>query len=708
MKKTHRLPVWMRLASASLVLLFAFVFPVQAANECQVYYSYKNSSGNISGQTINLDDGETLSVNNNSIQIIQNKENYPVRVEITALGPIPNQKKWVTLNNSGDQDPPFSVYPAPVTLYQIECGGEAFGSTDALISALQAAGASVVTIAQGLVSSFGQTGAQVADLLKDAGFDATEVADALNEVFNTNGQQVASWLSSAGYWARYNAVALEEVFNANGSQVASWLRQAGYNVSQVTQGLIEAFGASAQQAATWLDDSGFSIDQIAQALKDKYNATAEVFINALSYEVCGVAGCPSDTSRRMIEALRDRFNQSAAQAFGLLQDAGFSALTIAQGLSEVYNTGAQQLATWMQQGGYALSEVATCLRQVYNMNVSAAADLLGGLYNATAETLQEALEAAGYAASQINQWLANQMSIESVIGGYTQGYAGQPIRTPRQVFPLRPGRNLVTLRGAALVGTSSIVGLPRGTRTRIIDRGTGNNGQFAYWTYLHVQIDLPRTVREGTRGTATLRLGQSNGPRFGWIVEAAPAPGGGRVPPPSTGGGGTARPDLIAMNTQNELYIVGSANTLDADGDFFTALDPFNNSAHCQGVPDGAVNRNNQQTSNTRVITVPDIRWGVENTSRVDITTPFTIELWRGNQRVDSQQINSLASRSQAQFTFRRPQSRTTVAKVGLGGGCYHAGQSREGWNDNPGFTVRIDTNDDIDESRENNNARNL
>ncbi len=585
MKTAHGAPIGMRLASAMLLLFLVLVYPAQAANECQVYYTYKTNTGSTGSQTLNLDEGDVQSIGTGNVQVIQNKKNYPVQVEITALGPIPNQKKWVTLNNSGDKDPPFSVYPAPVTLYRIECGGSAFGSPADLVNILNNAGATAETIAQALVTSFGQSGSQVAQLLKSAGFDASSIARGLNAAFNTNGQQVAGWL----------------------------------------------------------------------------------------------------------------------------EQANIAAIQTAQALKETFNAGAQQVAGWMEQAGYALNDVALCLRQVFNTSVGVAADILSGLYDTTTETLQAALEAAGYAASQVNAWLASQMSIELVIGGYTGGFSGQPARLPTQAFPLNPGRNEITIRGAALVGTTSIVGLPRGATTTILNRGTGNNGSTAYWTYLHVQIDVPTRTSAGTRGSGTLRLGASNGPRFDWVVEeprTPPGGGGGRLPP--QGGGGTVRPDLSVLNTQNDLYIVGTANTLDANGDFFTALDPFNHSAHCQGIPDGSFNRNNQPTSNTREITVPDVRWGVENTSSVAVTTPFIIELWQGNQRVDSQQVNGLAARSRAEFTFRRPNSLTTVAKVGLGGGCFHAGQAREGWNDNPGFNVRIDTNDDVDESRETNNARNL
>jgi hypothetical protein len=392
-----------------------------------------------------------------------------------------------------------------------------------------------------------------------------------------------------------------------------------------------------------------------------------------------------------------------------MEQSGIAAAQAAQALNAAFNANVEEVAQWLQQAGYSLNDAALALKQGFNESVATVASILESVYNVTADAIEAALNFAGFTAAQINAWLIGQVAIENVISGYTQGYHGTPIATPNQPFPLRPGRNQVTFRGAALPAVTSLTGLPANASATITGSGTGNNGRTAYWTYLHVQIDVPQGMRIGTRGTGTLRIGSANGPTFAWVVEAPPSRGGGGTSPPTRGGGGNRQPDLMPLNLQNVLYKVGSATTMDANGDTFTALDPFNDSAFCQGIAQGSVNRrDNMPTSNTARITVPDVQWGVENTSSIDITDAFTVQLVHNRQVVASQRVNGLASGAQAAFTFRRPQSQTTVARVGLGNGCYHFGLATEGWNDNGGFTVRVDTSSEVDEASESNNARAL
>lgn len=719
-----------------LLLGLLIVYPALGANECEVLYSYTTSSGSTQSQTINLDAGEAMAISQSQIRYVKNKKSYPIRVEVTNLWP-PYGNKWVSLDADEQQDPPSGTYGADVTLYNVECGGTSiFPTPEQMVNTLKAAGVPVEDIASGLQQTFNQTGAQIADLLDDADFTASQIAEGLKEAFNASGEQVAQWMSDAGIWARYVAVGLEDAFSATGEQVAQWMRDAGYNAIQVTQGLIEAFSASASQAATWLSEAGYTLDQIAQALIDKFNTDAEAFIEALQYQVCGVAGCPGDQFQQLVQVLQSRFNQSAAQAYALLMDAGYALGEVVQVLRDVYNASAQQLAAWMQQSGvaaaqaaqalqetfnasaqqvaawlqaagYSINAVAQALKEGLNASVNSAAAILTSVFNASADSVQAALEFAGYSAAQINQWLASLIGIENVISGYTQGAHANPITTPRQQFPLHVGLNEITIRGAALPSVTSISGLPSGARVRIVGRGTQGFGR-AYWTYLHVEVSVSTRTAIGTAGRASLHLGAAQGPGFGWVVQARPGSrGGGITQPPRTGGGGTARTDLVPINIPNVLYKVGTATTTDANGDIFTALDPFNDSAHCQGIPQGSVNRRtNQQTSNTARITVPDIRWGVENTSSVDVTSTFTVQLLQNRRVVASQQVNGLAAGERAEFTFRRPQSQTTVARVGLGNGCYHAGLRTEGWNDNSGFTVSVDTGRVVDEASESNNNR--
>ncbi len=759
-------PIATRLAAVSLIAAM-WALPALAANECELYYRYSTSSG-ATGTTVHLDQGESQAISKSQILYIENKKNHPVNVEITNLWP-PYGKKWVTLNGSGDRDPSSGSYGSSVTLYNAECGGQSFVSPEQLVSTLKEAGVDVEEIAAQLISTFNQSGQQVAQLLKDAGFTATQMATGLKDGFNATGQEVASWMSQSGVWARHAAAGLKNAFNASGEEVATWLKQANYSAAQVTQGLIDSFNASAGQAAEWLHQAGFSISQIAQALQDKFNTTAEGFIAALQFDVCGVAGCPGDRFRQLVEVLQNRYNQSMAQAFDLLMDAGYSitaivealkdvynasgqqiaqllqdanvsALQALQALNDVFNAGAQQATSWMRQAGFAAGQIAAALQEVYNASMEQIAQyfdqagftmnevvlalkdglnatasdlvaLLRALYDATNDAIEGALTSAGFAGRAVTVALVGTINLENVINGFTGGYHGIPIATPDQQFPIPPGTTSITLRGQGLLAVTSINGVP-GTAT-IKSRGTGQAGN-AVWDYLHVEIDAG-SAREGNGGTGRLYVGNALGPVFNWVVQAA-APsrrvGARPAQPPSRGGGGGGRaplPDLQPIPFVGTAYVVGSATTTDANGDIFTALEPFNGSPFCQGIPQGSVDRrSNQPTSNTAQITVPDLRWGVENTSTVDVTDAFTIKLFLGRQEVARQNINGLRAGESGEFSYQRPQSQTTVARVGMGNGCYHAGLATEGWNDNGGFRVEVDTGRSVSESNEGNNARAL
>ncbi len=300
------------------------------------------------------------------------------------------------------------------------------------------------------------------------------------------------------------------------------------------------------------------------------------------------------------------------------------------------------------------------------------------------------------------------LAIDNVISGHTRGYHGIPIAKPDESFPLHPGRNTVTIRGRGLVAATALSGLPSGARYQIAERGSGQSGRAA-WDYIHVEITVSSRTRMGTRGRATVQAAGAQGPAFRWVVQQVTPPSGRGSSGRGTGrGGGSSRsaPDLAPMQVGNSLYKVGSATTMDANQDPYTALSPFNNSPFCQGVPQGGTARNNMPTANRRDITVPDIRWGVENPSSADVNQAFTVQLVFGGRVVASQRVNRLARGQRAEFTYQRPQSTATVARVGPGNGCYHAGLSREGWNDNAGYDVRVDTQNDVSESNEGNNQR--
>lgn len=712
-----------------------------AANECRIKYQYTVSTGTFSSETktayVNLNINQTKQINQSNTLWVQNLKDYKVRVYRSGIG------EYVDLDKDG-RDPAMLNYLGNVVLQQVKClnviSSSGFQTAGAMVEALKAAGVALDQIAAQVGDAFNVGGQQMAELLKAAQYDAGQVAGALQSAFNASGQQVGQWLKQAGYSTAQVASALRSAFNASGQQVAQWLKQAGYNAAQIASALQGAFNASGQQVGQWMKQAGYSANQIAGALKSSFNASAEEvgqWLKQLGYgavelaealkpqfgisvsievlvdvNVCGAAGCqPVD----VMSALRTVLGRTQAQAAALMRQAGYSAMQIAEAL----NASKQQTAQWLEAADFALNDVAKALKNELNASAEEAAQLLAAVFNASEQAIRQALAFAGYTQAQINAAFQDAgdrvartvIAIDNVISGYTKGYHGIPIAKPDEPFPLRPGRNSITIRGRGLIAATALSGLPPGSRYRITGRGSGRSGRAA-WDYIHVEINASSRTRIGTRGRATVQAAGAKGPTFRWVVQrATTTSSGGSTPIRGTRGRGGSRssgPDLVPVQIDNSLYKVGSATTMDANQNVYTALNPFNNSPFCQGVPQGGTARNNMPTANRRDITVPDVRWGVENTSSVDVNQAFTVQLVFGGRVVASQRVNRLARGQRAEFTYQRPQSTATVARVGPGNGCYHAGLSGEGWSDNAGYSVRVDTQSEVSEANEGNNQRAL
>lgn len=514
------------------------------------------------------------------------------------------------------------------------------------------------------------TAAQMISGLKTAGIAINEIAAQVISAFNTSGKDMADMLKDAGYNASSVASALKSALNASGSQAALWLKQAGFTTSQIASAIKSQFNASGSQMSKWLKQAGASVSQVASAIKDGFNA-------------------------------------SGNQVAGWLKQAGYNAAQAASGLKSAFNANASSVGSWLKASGFSMNDVTKALKSSFNLSASSMVDMLESLYKASYETIKAALEAAGYTASQIAQAMVGMITIQNVMDSFSYGSFASPATSPSQRHIIHPGTHRLTITGAGLVAVTSIVA--NGVTFNIVGKGGTQDARGnPSGDYMHVEAIVSRNVAVGTRGHATLRVGSYSGPRFNWIVQNPSSRGSRTTPGNTSSRNTTARPDLEPATFTNNLYEVGTATTLDANGDIFTALDPFNNSAFCQGVPQGSTARNNMPTSNRQTITVPDITWGVTNDSNVDINTSFTIKLFQRGRELASQRINSLEARETVSFTYRRPQSTTCVARVGVGGGCYHCGQQREGWNDNDGFIVEVDTGSTVTESSESNNRRAL
>ena len=495
---------------------------------------------------------------------------------------------------------------------------------------------------------------------------------------NSTPNAMVSAMKAAGKTASAIAVALKNTFNQTRNQVAQLLKNAGYAANQVAAALKSAFNATATQVAQALKVAGYAANQVAAALKSAFNATA-------------------------------------TQVAKALKAAGYAANQIAAALNSAFNASATAIAKALKAAGYTLDQVAAALKQGLKL---------------TRQQTEAALKAAGYAASQIKAVLdrlygqaatatgraiAGAMKIRNVFHGtYDYGLVARRCYYPsgRRLYgpgvgsvPL-PNTNralTVTITGDNLMTASSITGLPRGASARITARG--NCG-------IQLDIRIPRSVARNTRGTAYIMSGRQRGPAFSYVVGPIPGNTGNRTTPPPTrgntparGNSGSVKPDLVPYSTTNRLYKVGSATVLDNQNNLYTALVPFNNSVFCQAIPQAGYDDDNQLTANRRMVTVPNIVWGVKNNSSQAVNTPFNIELWKGGRVVASHTITSLTANQISTFTFSRPLSQTCVARVGSGSGCYHCGRRTEGWNDNLGYKIKVDSGNAIEESKEQNNS---
>lgn len=698
-------------AAAAWLISTALLQPAEAADECRVKYAYSSSV-----ITVDLDAGEEKTINKSNVLYVENLKSHKVRVYRSGSG------AFVDLTQNG-RDPGLGNYMGNVTLQKLECHGSSSSSPTyqtpgAMISGLKAAGSAVNEIAAAVVAAFGVGGEQLAALLKSAGYDAFEVAGALNSALTASAAEAAGWLKQAGYSIGHIAQVLNSVYGKTAQDIAGLLKAAQYDSEQIAGALKTVFTTATNgQVAQWLRNAGFQAGQVAAALANQLNLAGAQIAQAM--KDAGFAAADIG------EALVGQLNAGAANVAQWLRQAGFSASQVAAVLVAEFNDSAALMGQWLKQAGYSAAEigevlknqysvnrdqaaqilknlafsandVATVLRVTFNSTAQQAADLLTALYDLVGQALRSALQAAGYAAAEIEAALTPPVEVGGVLSLNNFYGRGSSNGTVVPLY-INPQPLTYEVRGSGLTAITQVTRLPVGA--------TGEVG-FKEDSRLRLTIQVPEISQVGRTGTADLFAGGTKVGSFDWQVTAMP-----RVGDRDTGSGSTAPaptrslPDAAPTTFVNSLYRVGSATTTDANGDTFTALDPFNNSPFCQGIPDGQVTRDNRQTSNRRDVTVPDIRWGVRNTSTVDITTSFTIKLLRGNQELASQRVRSLSAGDQVEFRYVRPQSTVTVAKVGLGGGCFHAGLRGEGWNDNAGFQVRVDTGNDVGESNEHNNS---
>ncbi|MDZ7653698.1 MAG: hypothetical protein U5L03_14685 [Burkholderiaceae bacterium] len=674
---------------ALLALAAAAAGPVWAANECKVEYGFFTGSGmNRQDQTttVNMNAGQTLSVNRSNMNFVRNTGSN--KVDVTLTGAISNN---FTLDKN-QRNPANGFYLTPVTLLKLLCTQGAVVSApstpEQLVNQLKQANAGVSQIAQQLKTTFNQTGEQVANLLKAAGYGATQVAAALASAFNATGAQVAAWLKAAGYTGEQVAAALKAQFNATAAQAAGWLK--------------DTFNATGAQVAAWLKAAGYTGEQVAAALKAQFNATAAQTAGWLQSAFNGTTQQLAQWLRgagyslvQIAEAL-DQLKLDLAQSMAAVRQAfnatwtevvnAYKAFVVVLQPTHCGAAGCNQGAQLLRVAGATAAEALKALKDAYNLSESSARQIAQGVFGLAGQAIDTALSAAGYAATQANRAVAEAVQLQYIIEGRYTAECG-PARnypagmrlfgTPGAALPVplpataRP--QTFTFIGNGLNAVTAIGGLPSGASHAIRER---------IGACMVVDFTVPTTASEGSAGSGVLMASATRGPTFAWRVGSVPSAGTpiNTIAPP--------RSTLRTNIDQTTLYKVGSGSTTDANGDNYTLLET--NAPHCQTVaaPSPPYNANGAQNARRATITVANIAWTVTNTG-TSAVQGVTAELVRGSTVLASHSNLTVAAGQTLPFNTPRPQNNTCVAKVGGGGECYHCGQRHVGWNDNE-VSVRL------------------
>ena len=172
---------------------------------------------------------------------------------------------------------------------------------------------------------------------------------------------------------------------------------------------------------------------------------------------------------------------------------------------------------------------------------------------------------------------------------------------------------------------------------------------------------------------------------------------GGTTPPPSTSSGTPppASPDIAPAPVLNIFRRKSAGQSFSDGGVNYVEVD-ISQTPWCNGMtpPAGSIR-------GTKTITVPNIRWGVQNVGTVDINTPFDIALSSNGQVLQTQRIPAIRAGQILYFDFARQQSQVTLIIFANRPGCFISPTGTPTFEDPP-FTVKVDTGGVIPEGAAN------
>jgi hypothetical protein len=140
-------------------------------------------------------------------------------------------------------------------------------------------------------------------------------------------------------------------------------------------------------------------------------------------------------------------------------------------------------------------------------------------------------------------------------------------------------------------------------------------------------------------------------------------PTGGGSTQPAPGAGSTVVPGATGPATGATTSPAGQPDLMPVWGSIpLRHIAPKRklNTSFCSGMQAQA------SQSSSRMITVPDVRWGVVNAGSADVATSFSVQLLADGQVLQQHTVNGLRAGESRYFTYRRPRSQTEVARLAL------------------------------------------
>ena len=553
-----------------------------------------------------------------------------------------------------------------------------------VVTGLRRAGVDVRTAAQAVKSAFGRvaSGQDMVKWLNEAGGYSIKVSEVLRDVYGASRAQAQRWLIRARYTSRQITAILNAAYGRGQRSVKDMARRAkraGRSAVFAARIVKGAGMESVQDIAKSLRSAGYTLNQVSAALKQALNADA----------------------RQVAQVVKSVFRGSVEAAGTALRGAGYTISQVTEALHTVFGATREQVQRALERAGYSASQIADALNREFGRAQGIAraaagaagraarrgADAasgavarrmqLGIIFYGTRYDLGKTVDVVPNVAVMADSYRCRQTPVANPVMG-----VNRPVGIPNTNSPIS-----FTVTGKHLWTATSISGFPRGVQAQITRRGQCG---------VYVTVRAPRSVR-ATRGTAVLMVGRRRGISFPYSI-------GGLTPRTTSSSRsriGTAAPSGLRIDVRParydvQLYRLASSREVVDDQLNVYALLHANSQSFCNGIP--TPNTPGHITASQRSITVADIRWGVENVTRTDINTPFQIALYKGSNVVDTKRIQNLAAGQIMSFTYHRPDSRTTVARLS-DGYCYHVGRKTDGWNDNPYYFVEVDSQDDLRET---------